>query len=378
MGRNKLDERTRMMGQLVIDFVNAENSDEAGLTYLANLQKIFDFPEDFVEEAQGNFPRIYNYKSVLNEEETDALKCIVQKDLVANIVLDEYFVLGVTGVETEEVFSNTTGESLYTQIVPITKQEASHFIKRFIVENWGDSLSITANLQDIHDKIEPLLRKERRGDGVQEVKSLLADFQYLDAKLIQHKKRINPEKFSTIEKFANIFSQNYIEHKEMLSISTTLREVIIDIINNKKIVPSSFLNFFLVFYNLISWGKVYLAEDGLLVEELPFTESNFQRDKIEQTPLYLKEYYCQPISYCLINFLKNRDNLKLLHKCQNCGKFYISKTLRESIFCHGDKCRLAFHNRRRIESGENREYKRKKRESKESKLSYFGYKNNDG
>jgi len=74
-------------------------------------------------------------------------------------------------------------------------------------------------------------------------------------------------------------------------------------------------------------------------------------------------------SESLVGFLLTNDRRKLKY-CQECNKFYISKGVRPAKFC-SDKCRLKHHNRKRIESGEAREYKRKKR-MEGAKESYYG------
>jgi hypothetical protein len=73
--------------------------------------------------------------------------------------------------------------------------------------------------------------------------------------------------------------------------------------------------------------------------------------------------------YSLFEFLNKNDRRKLKF-CDKCNKFFISKTIRSSKFC-SEKCRLSWHNRRRIESGEHREYKRRKRKDG-AKESYYG------
>ena len=75
------------------------------------------------------------------------------------------------------------------------------------------------------------------------------------------------------------------------------------------------------------------------------------------------------VGYSLTEFLLHND-VRKLNRCQECREFYVSRTVRPSKFC-SPKCRLGFHNRKRIESGEHREYKRKKRE-RGAKPSYYG------
>jgi hypothetical protein len=66
------------------------------------------------------------------------------------------------------------------------------------------------------------------------------------------------------------------------------------------------------------------------------------------------------IIYDLINFWIDENLRKRLHQCRGCNKFYISKTLRFSIWC-SDKCRLKYHNTLRIKSGKQAAFMRNKR-----------------
>ena len=81
--------------------------------------------------------------------------------------------------------------------------------------------------------------------------------------------------------------------------------------------------------------------------------------------LYLHEI----VAFSLTEFLVNSDRRKLKF-CEECNNFYISQTIRPSRFC-SDKCRLAWHNRKRIESGQAKEYKKMKR-TEGAKASYYG------
>jgi hypothetical protein len=75
--------------------------------------------------------------------------------------------------------------------------------------------------------------------------------------------------------------------------------------------------------------------------------------------------------YFFVEFLKIENNYKLFNVCDNCGKYFMSSSKRKQRFCSGGKCRQNYHNRRRIESGEAKEYKRKKRKEG-AKESYYG------
>jgi hypothetical protein len=104
-------------------------------------------------------------------------------------------------------------------------------------------------------------------------------------------------------------------------------------------------------------SKSYILADVNLIGSHYPVESRFN------------SYLNSLLGFSLSEFIINND-LRKLKRCEECKHFYVSKTIRSSKFC-SDKCRLDFHNRKRTESGEAREYKRRKRE-KGAKESYYG------
>lgn len=81
------------------------------------------------------------------------------------------------------------------------------------------------------------------------------------------------------------------------------------------------------------------------------------------------EFVYAIVGYSLLEFLLHNDRRKLNY-CDECDNVYISKSIRKQRFC-SDRCRLAWHNRKRIKSGEHAKYKRKKR-MEGAKESYYG------
>jgi hypothetical protein len=76
------------------------------------------------------------------------------------------------------------------------------------------------------------------------------------------------------------------------------------------------------------------------------------------------------VAFCVVTFLQVRTVRGLLGRCIECSKFYFAKKMGRHNFC-ASKCRMKYHNRKRIESGEAAEYKKKKREEG-AKESYYG------
>ena len=125
--------------------------------------------------------------------------------------------------------------------------------------------------------------------------------------------------------------------------------------------------------------RVAIFDDGDLGEKIyvapPWTHESLhiRPASVPQPPRFHRVPFIQWLSglvgYSLSEFLLNND-LKKLHRCQECSTFFVAKTVRPTKYC-SDKCRLTFHNRRRIESGEARAYKRRKRQEG-AKPSYYG------
>jgi hypothetical protein len=102
---------------------------------------------------------------------------------------------------------------------------------------------------------------------------------------------------------------------------------------------------------------------------VPFSEQNGKRDYNSLGKRILRLYHLAIYDF-FVEFLKKFGNVNRFHICKNCEKYFISKTKRKAKFC-SKECHNKWHNRKRIESGEAREYKRKKR-MEGAKESYYG------
>ena len=113
-------------------------------------------------------------------------------------------------------------------------------------------------------------------------------------------------------------------------------------------------------------------------QKLPF------REALQETTFWGAEIFFLPgkprfafneflkafVSRSLSEFLLKNDRRKI-KRCKECNEFYISKSIRESLFC-SDKCKNSFHNREAVKLGTLNEYKRKKRAEGTGTLSYYG------
>lgn len=64
----KEQDKRRLYGQLLLDFANSKTTDEAGLGYLSNLQKVYGFSDGFVTKTHAGFPRMLNSSDPENKK----------------------------------------------------------------------------------------------------------------------------------------------------------------------------------------------------------------------------------------------------------------------------------------------------------------------
>ncbi len=138
-----------------------------------------------------------------------------------------------------------------------------------------------------------------------------------------------------------------------------------------------FLSRFLGAYDRYE-SRLTIKDDGSIIREKPnLPESYFINNKIFYPGSRPKRKECIPripahyaISFLLINFLKLPNSVNLINRCHECNNIFIElKKTKNRRFC-SDKCRLALHNRRRIES--NKIYKRERKEAGKATPSYYG------
>ena len=156
-------------------------------------------------------------------------------------------------------------------------------------------------------------------------------------------------------------------HDKIKTMQADYREVLCGVTKGKQLCQIAPLNRSLQKYNDMQTNKLVFSDvNSLIPTPLIKVDSYGGMSAIHKWNKALTD----DLTYVLVEYFKLEDGCKYIRKCQYCDKYYISKTKRMSKYC-SDRCRLDFHNRKRIESGEAREYKRKKRQEG-AKESYYG------
>ena len=202
---------------------------------------------------------------------------------------------------------------------------------------------------------ERFLVKLRRKILIRECKRILLDFANAEKAEDAGKKLIENLQDASDFKRHDLMLTGY-EYKK-------LKKLLNELYSAASLLESETIHDFTAYYNAIR-PDVEVQYDGTIAENLISEDGKqFKADDV--------------ITSCVIKVFSNERNVRLLNKCENekCRQYFFAKRAKKkgeggNRFC-SDKCRLDFHNRKRIESGEHAAYKRRKRKEGAPE-SYYG------
>ena len=148
----------------------------------------------------------------------------------------------------------------------------------------------------------------------------------------------DPEESKNVQKLEPIISTQETEIMKAKSKLQNLLERVLRGDDLDKIQP--FLELLSIYNG--SWGSGYrrgqLAFDseGSLQEVTPFDEVNlYESILMSECPSF--------VTYCLIHFMKTKENRKYIGKCEHCNKYFIATRLNNQRFCNRQCQQKAYH-----------------------------------
>ena len=363
---NKKERELRnLYGQGITGFINAKSTDEACLSLIPKIGQVFNFLENFETEAKKIFPYLRNVPGYADLKEP--------LDLYFECKTFEYCIK----------YAPKPSGCLW-----LKEYNAKKCLLTFEHQFGLDEkkiLNIPFNNVEDFEKIKNKLKKHfyvyksTRTDLVafcNELNWLLPEF-----KNVLKFSELSPIIQMQVEKIM----KNPIVHGHTLT--HYLQYVVRLIVDKfrKGITVDDYFPFYTIVrsYNrqfqmeiCIQRGNTFYKQKQKIDEEWFFkwrelyykTRGKTYADQAHSS--LLLPYYAI-VQYFLINFLNPFENSKFFHLCKKCGKYYITETKRQSKFC-SDKCRLAWHNHKRIKSGEAAAYKRQRINSGKATISYYG------
>ena len=339
-------ENLKIYGQIVEDFVNSQDSDEAYLSIIQGIPKAFNFSSDFTEKALKHFPSLKRIASNLNEnlseKEMELLKLYPKyygyRGLIAAQI--HRLMLDFEGYDHEKgkfvVFSeiDPEGKDIYIDI-NFDEKNKRKFLEQF--EKYKPSESLFKLWQKDNQELLETVKKYRE----------------LSLKINELSKAISEVGHS---KFKKIYECKCIEgHDKIMFLQKTLQIILKKIMKRKSLNKSIYINDILEIYN--DRYKKYLVidsddtfsyqtrfpEEEKYIRSFDIIEENEERlasgefegdkswerywksnpnDQIKARHLNMYHY---DFIFIFIEFMRLSNQKNLANICNMCSKFFISQ-----------------------------------------------------
>jgi len=398
--RNHLDkEDIKICGKAVEDFINSETTDIACLSLIPKIQKIFNFSVDFEKKAKESFPYLNNILDSVNEKHwtlvglyfdiwtfdkfaDDFRMLLSSKARFYNHIVNYSLILetlfkGIHDLtKNREYNSNKIDEILFNieKLRPEFKNTPFDW-KNYLNEFCEQLITVKKTMilfreysKNISEKDKEKIIKVTSNEAFATHHDIYHTQQIL--KIIINR-FINDISLNEYEPFENIivrydrkFSTHHVHDK------TCIRKI-----EHQSMNENDFLQSPPDHLKKHSYEKYKKILENQIWERRKEKISPPEEEEFEFAHIMLKRFCLEDYNvtsyYFFVEFLKKENNYKLFNVCDYCEKYFISSSKRKQRFCSGGKCRQNYHNRRRIESGEAKEYKRRKRKEG-AKESYYG------
>ena len=391
-------EAIKLYGLPLIDFLKCKSSSEAYFTLMEAIHKAFNYSDDFIYRVKKQFPK------PLNKHERAFLSLIRAKAEISNDIhkLLRGKELKSTGYDIEKeifgfiklaegkynfepdyesaFFINLKGNSVNVKGNSVNFPSKEKFLKKAnILVKLDKKLSYfhshcnDIDLKELNKKMYPPVRNwYKTGPEMLPNKSSIQGLLFRESRY-GFKNSISDYRFGGV-----LTTIHYLIKKHQEGLSLVFNKILDgddEPVRRKHEILSSFL-----FDYDQHESRLTIRDDGSIIREKPnLPESHFLNIKLFYRISGFKSKDLRPrsparyaISFLLINFLKLPNSVNLINRCHECDDIYIEiKKTKNRRFC-SDKCRLAWNNRRRIESGEHARYKRNRKKTGKATPSYFG------
>lgn len=303
MDREEKD-RWKRYGDLVAAFASGPNTNQILTDYFNNLRSAFGFSPEFVNKALCRFPVLSIYREKLTQEERGLLDVLVKKNEILETCQSAAATGNFLNVEynpTNQIF--TIIESLYDVGGIEDRKFLETLVPKSEIQDFIDDMDI------YEDALNDLKR------GVDE----LIDISITIEKIAPQ----STSRFQMIEEMARAYPGILKLHDYVKHFQESLKDVLLQIVKADRVYESEGFKKVLARYNLIR-KKGFRVENNNLIEIGPFTENLFLNEEFYPSR---ERMFNEPIAYCLVEFLKEKDARNYLRKCHHCQKFYIASRI---------------------------------------------------
>lgn len=367
-------DRAKLCGKLLVDFANADTSDEAGFDFISNVQKVFEYPPQFTYKAQRKFPELKSFFNEFDSSEKVLLDLFIEEINTEQGLTDKGLKVFLEGYEydLEDYKYEESRKLCFTCDVSLDDDlpgdECLIKLGKSKIRNQEKLQDLFFKYNTYRDIIVDMNNINENEDLILEMCSNFIDdiFKYVEIgnrilEILHVKKLVSLERYKQIETKAYYY-YNLIkkEHDHIDTIRTRLCESLKRITKNHQLSKDD-LEDILSIYNNIKISKLYVTEKGDIEEQTSFVNQKIFLNRDDKNNFssafgYYSKFHCnciyhQIISYSFVNFLRNANSKNLLKECPYCKSYFIAEDERRSK-CYSSACIKKYE----------REKKRKQRE----------------
>jgi len=341
------DALAKQHGKLLVDFANAEDTDEACLSFLSNIPTLFSATHKAVDQIKKTFPLLGSGSGLPGGSDQELLELLLEKKrLIAelnerfseiNYAIDDYdplkSTLSLMSLDWERgaVDPLQEGETLDTE-----NFDNGGFLQTF--KMLGLSIvdgPVTIKIDAIKEEVET-----RMGANTLAQINQLARVGHTISELMTG---ADKERFNDLNTISEE-SQKIIKlHKKIENIQTECKKLLNPVIAGHSLNQNPALSHFLAIYNDMQINRITIGDNDGLIQVLPINENIFL-DVKEIGDWY--DVLLHTLAYCVVGFFESRRAKKNLRNCLQCEKYFIAKQGNQK-FCVA-ACRLVWHKNKAV------------------------------
>jgi len=332
-------DHSKKLGHLLVDFINADGTENALHSFLHNLQYNFSFSTDFYQRVKNLFPSINIFAASLNRDEYKLLELLLAKNRIVEKLNDQFKLINY-GIENYDPFSrtisltslewnhNTAGRGEKNGGADLLEPNGSGFLQtlRLLGLSIVDG-PVSIKIDAVKGEIEELLGPRAAG----QISNLVEKGHEIE-ELIS---RLPDGKYETLQLLAEEHRDLLGFHKKVGGIQSDCEETLRMLMDGRPFHDIPALVEFLEIYNTDESHRLMITGNNRLVAVFSIDERKYFT--IREIDGWLDALQ-KVIAYCLIEFLKSEKNINCLKNCRTCGRYFIARQPRIQKFC-SKECR---------------------------------------
>jgi len=341
------DALAKKHGKLLVDFANAEDTDEACLSFLGNIHGLFSVTPKTVDQIKKTFPLLGSGSGLPGGSDKELLELLLEKKQLITKLNERFSEINYAIDDYDPLKSTLSLMSLDWERAAVDPLQEGDALDAEDFDNGGFlqtfkmlGLSIvdgpvTIKIDAIKEEVET-----RMGANTLAQINHLARIGHTISELMTgaDKERFND--LNTISEESQVIIKL---HKKIENIQTECKKLLNSEIAGHRLNQNPALSHFLAIYNDMQTRQITIGDDDGLIQVLPIDENIFL-DVREIGGWY--DVLLKAFAYCAVEFFKSKGAKKKLRNCLQCKKYFIAKQGNQK-FCAA-ACRLVWHKNKAV------------------------------